>query len=249
MSTLYQRYRPVFANGVSGGSIVNLKIRWTVKNKTNTAPELSLDPGETKLQSVVQSGTLYTLNFVARHPLLESVYYATAVEIETVVPETVVYTVLDGVYMVQANTPGGAAMRYTLADDSGITKTLDLSVQTVDTVLLADFSGGITWPAAGSIVEPFNVIFDYLSDSVNTVVPTITDGVSSIPISGALFTNTPIISSGGYIRRPVAVHTFELNENILSIAGNAQETSNSKHIRSINGVVPTEGNITIKFLP
>ena len=109
-----------------------------------------------------------------------------------------------------------------------------------------------TWPN-GSIVEPFNVVFAYLPQSVNTVVPHISGGSLNIPISGNVFTNTPLIqqltSGGGVtIKRPEIAHSFELLGNTLTISGAPAIPAATGKIESINGITADHGGITIKFL-
>lgn len=245
MSELYQRSNQVFVNNVPGGPIVDLQITWT----PDTITTLQNPPpsGVTRLSVRSLNTTTHTfeLGFEARHPLLD-VCYSKTVSGTLEIPKYQEYVVTEGAYMVYSADGG---VQYLVKAAGGAQWLINLVTLNSNITALLDFSNTpVTWPEVGSIVEPFNVIFDYVPQSVAAVVPHISGGDLNIPISGNTFTNTPITSSGGIIYRTTTAHNFDLLGNRLTITGKPTSGAKDDRIRSINGITAENGNITVKFL-
>lgn len=241
MSTLYQRVRPVFV-GADNGSIVDLRIHWTADCVTSTPNTLSR--GETALVSASFSDPTFTLAFAARHPLLDDVYYTKTVTGSLAVQDLLPYDVTEGSYLVVDPEQPGITFQY-LVGGGGVTRQLvSTSIIDQNVTVLINFSDGASWPAANTIIEPFNVIFDYIPQAVSSIVPYISGGVS-VNISGASFTNTPIGDSGARLE---TAHNFALVGSTLMLTGLPESPSSGQHIQSINGITAENGGITIKFL-
>ena len=210
MNTLYQRTHQVFADNAACGSIADLRIRWTAN--LITAPIAGIEPGETRLVSVVTNGSNFTLNFAARHPLLTDVYYARRITGDTAIVNYKPYEVAQGIYMVYDTRQPGVSFQYIVGAGTSTTGAMIARNENI-TVLLADLDN-TSWPTINSVVEPFNVIFDYLPSSVEAPSPHIVGGVN-IPVSGNSFTNTPVLQTSGGIVRPPIAHAFELTGNTL----------------------------------
>lgn len=247
MSELYQRRNQVFGETMAGGPVLDMRVRWT--SDLVCSPLTGLTPGETRFIAGAWDGISYTLELAARHPLLADIYYR--LEISGNLGELVPYQVTAGDYTVKSAIDHVTMLQYLVRTTGSSGQTVALSVVNKNLTIMLDLEN-TAWPD-GTTVEPFNVVFDYLPQSVSTVIPHISGGSVNIPISGNIFTNTPLVqqlTSGGAItvKRPEIAHSFELVGSSLSINGMPAIPVATGKIESINGITADHGGITIKFL-
>jgi len=220
-------------SGVNTGKILDLRIHWTADDIVTDVPEV--DPGETRLISVADD----TLVFAARHPIYRDTCFRQT--ISGAVSQYLDYlTTNAGPYQVDTAT---GMVSYLVMGSGGA---CGLALWSPRIVLVLDLNYP-NWVDTGTdvgLVEPFNVIFDYVPQATRQNIPVFTDANSSIVISGNYFTNTPT-SSGQIVS---TAHRFSLTDNTLVFLDRPAVPEPPEKILSINGVRADHGGITIKTL-
>lgn len=256
VSLFSRRGAPFILSGANPGKILDLRIHWTEDDVTpDTFADLA--PGESVLAGVVENvgSDTVTLTFHGRHPLLQDTYFSTDVTIDTTMPAAYIpYITESGVYQVQSGV--GSYVVYMVVDASGSSEQLDISmcVQNPRIVLLVNLTssttGWVTETTDTGVVEPFNVIFDYLPKSVEQIVPVFVDqSANSVTIADNYFTNTPVKLIGATTVNLPTAHRFSINGDTLSFIDLPVSAEPDQKILSINGVTADHGGITIKILP
>ena len=236
MTSLYARRNSPFVlnhSGVNTGKILDLRIHWTADDIVTDVSAVA--PGETRLVSVAND----TLVFAARHPIYSDVCFQQTVSGD--VSQYLDYlTTNAGPY--QVNTASGM-VAYQVVGSAG---DRGLALRSPRIALMLDLNYP-NWVDTGTdigLVEPFNVIFDYVPQATRKNTPVFTDANSNIVISGNCFTNTPI--SGGTIIS--TAHRFSLTGDTLVFLDRPEVPEPPEKILSINGIRADHGGITIKTL-
>ena len=250
MKTLFARRNQVFVSTTAAAatdSVLDLRLRWTTAHKVASLPNPAPNPGETRLISAnaqtnnsTPGAITYQFVFTATHPILSGVYYNYTLTGEiTPLPRDYVtagepYTVVDQF---------GNHVQYLVSAPTTVAWVTNPYI-----TMLLNLSDGIVYPSP-AVVEPFNVLFDYLSDSVDTVQPTISDHYGhNVTIADHNFTNTPFTQTNGVFERAPVAHNFSVVGNSLLLSNRLVQNSTDTWIKSINGLTATEGNISIKVL-
>lgn len=239
---IYQQAQPVFvATGADSrqtpNRISDLLLTWYAADRDDDPP-ITLEHGQTVLYSVSQTpDNIEELLFLGRHPT-KDVYYHKTIPYINVIANSLKYITNTYTYIVAGTQP---LIYYVARISSGVSDGTVVQGAGFYMLVNEQVTGWTT--GASAIIEPFNVIFDTIAE-VQTPVITYADG--SIPISGSVLTNTPIVS-GATVN---TAYAFNLVGNTLTLDKNTTNgvTSDETGVLSINGLTPIDGNINIKVL-
>jgi len=253
---LYARQNPVFeytntipgAGTVSGGCILDLRLHWPSSIGSPVAPEgIDIEHGKSIVTSVAYSkGESLSISFAARHPL-KDMYYTVDITCSSQEGTAYVrYLVAEGVYLAHNKV-------YYVSTAGSEQQSIRSEIKWPGGYILVNLNADLSeQPEVGSIVEPFNVVFEPIAEGGTDPV------IGGIPMAGKLsieggvpielgtiFTNSPIVNQ----KAAVPYYNLEVVRETLQFTRNAvSTTTNGISVKSINGVVPENGNINIQVL-